>query len=125
MTNVTINDIFYALLTVAVPVALRYVAQLISARVADSHYAEAVNAVLAAVEYVNQTFVDSLKASGSFDTEAQLAAFERAKEAALLSLSAGAQEWLEGAVLDVDAWLSIQIESAVKGLKSAKEASAA
>jgi len=119
MDNLTINDVFYALLTVAVPVALRYIIQLISAKVAGSHYAEAVDAVLAAVEYVNQTFVDSLKASGSFDTDAKLDAFEKAKNAALLSLSAGTQKWLEKNYADLDAWLAVQIESAVKGAKAA------
>ena len=118
MNNVTINDIFYVLLTVALPITLRYVFQLISAKVADSKYSQTVNAILAAVEYVNQTFVDSLKASGSFDEEAQRKAFEMAKEAALASLSAGTYKWLERSFVDLDAWLTVQIESAVKAVKT-------
>ena len=117
--KVTINDVFYVLLTVALPITLRYVFQLISAKVADSRYSEVVNAILAAVEYVNQTFVDSLKESGSFDAEAQQTAFKMAKDAALTSLSAGTYKWLEKSYVDLDAWLTVQIESAVKAVKVA------
>ena len=119
MNDVTMNDIFYVLLTVALPITLRYVFQLISAKVADSKCSEGVDAVLAAVEFVNQTFVDSLKASGAFDAEAQRRAFEMAKDAALASLSAGTYKWLEKSFIDLDAWLTVQIESAVKAVKVA------
>lgn len=116
--NVTINEVFYALLTVALPITLRYVFQLISAKVADSRHGEVVKAVLTAVEYVNQTFVDSLKESGSFDATAQEQALEKAKDAVITSLSAGTYKWLEKSFYDLDTWLTVQIESAVKAVKA-------
>lgn len=122
MTEVNMRDIFYVLLTVVSPVVLRCIAQLVSAKVESTRYADAVCAVWAAVEYVNQTFVDSLKAAGKFDEEAKMAAFVLAKDAALLSLSASAQKWLARGFADVDEWFTIQIESAVKGAKEAKRA---
>ena len=111
------NDVLYVLLTVAVPVLFKYIHQLVSTLVEGSKYEEAVDTVLAAVDYVNQTFVDSLKQSGNFDRSAQLEAIERAKDAALFSLSASTTKWLEKTYIDLDGWLTIQIESAVRSQK--------
>lgn len=118
MDNVTINDILYMLLTVAVPLLLRYVYQLVTAKVADTKYSRAVDAVYSAVEYVNQTFVDTLKASGSFDKESAVLAFEKARDAALETMETSTRKWLEKSFDDLDGWLAVQIESAVKGVKT-------
>ena len=116
--EITINDILYVLLTAAVPLILRYIYQLVSAKVGDSEYQRAVDAVFSAVEYVNQTFVGSLKESGCFDKEAQRVAFEKAKDAALLAMEASTRRWIEKSFEDIDGWLTVQIESAVKGAKA-------
>ena len=115
----TFDDILYVFLVAMVPLLLHYFHQLVSATVADTRHKEAVDAVFTAVEYVNQTFVDSLKESGNFDTKAQLEAFERAKDAALYALSSATAKWLEKTYTDLDGWLTIQIESAVKTAKGA------
>lgn len=117
MKNITINDVLYTLLTVALPLVLRYVFQLISAKYADSKHSAALNAVFSAVEYVNQTFVDSLKKSGCFDAMAQEAALNQAKNAALEVMDASTKKWLEKTYADLDGWLTVQIESAVKAVK--------
>lgn len=117
--TITINDILYVFLTMAVPMLLRFGYQLVSAKVGDTEYQRAVDAVFSSVEYVNQTFVQSLKESGSFDKEAQEVAFEKAKEAALLTMEASTRKWLEKSFADLDGWLTVQIESAVKGAKAA------
>ena len=119
MTNVTINDIFYVLLTAAVPLVLRYVHQLVSAKTAGRNHAAAVEAVFSAVEYVNQTFVDSLKASGSFNKPAQEQALVMAKGAALDLMEEAVYKWAEEAFEDLDGWLTMQIEGAVKAVKAA------
>ena len=117
MGNITINDILYVLLTAAVPLVLRYLYQLVSAKVSDTEAKRAVDAVYAAVEYVNQRFVDSLKKSGSFDKEAQQHAFEQAKDAAMLIMEDSTRRWLEKSIKDLDGWMTVQIESAVKAVK--------
>ena len=117
MDNITINDILYVVLTAAVPLILRYIYQFVSAKVADTKYASAVDAVFNAVEYVNQTFVDSLKQSGNFDENAKTAAFLKAKEATLEIMDSGTKKWLEKTHKDLDEWLTVQIESAVKAVK--------
>lgn len=118
--EVTINDILYIFITALLIPVLRFVGQLIMAKVADSRYAAALNDVFSAVEYVNQTFVDALKAKGCFDEEAQIYAFDKAKEAALNLMSAGTRKWLEKSVTDLDSWLTVQIEAAVKTAKPVK-----
>ena len=114
---VTINDILYVVLTVVVPLLLRFGWQFVSAKIADSKYAAAINDVYSAVDFVNQTFVDALKQEGDFDNEAKMYAFTKAKDAALSIMAASTRKWLEKSVTDLDTWLEVQIEAAVKGAK--------
>lgn len=120
MGTVTLNDIFYVVLTAAVPLALRYLWQYCAAKYADSKYADAINAVFSAVEYVNQTFVDTLKCEGNFDENAKVKAFCNAKDAALEIMSKSTLAWLGKTHTDVDQWLTVQIEVAVKSAKAVK-----
>lgn len=115
--TITINEIFYAIITVVLPLALKLAYQYVSLKVANTEYANAIDAVYSAVDFVNQTFVDSLKQAGNFDKESQEQAFMKAKEAALYTMEASARKWLEKSVVDIDEWLTVQIESAVKGAK--------
>ena len=114
MENITINDILYMVLTVAVPLLLRYAFQYFSAKYADSKYAAAMDCVFSAVEYVNQTFVDTLKQHGNFDELAQMEAMTKAKMAFLDVVDASTRKWLEKTFVDIDSWLDVQIEAAVK-----------
>ncbi len=112
-----IKDILYIVLTVLTPMALKLLWQVVSAKVADTRYSEAVNCVFSAVDYTNQVFVDSLKQSGSFDAEAQAAAMKKAKDTALELMEAGTVAWLNNTFDCVDSWLEVQIEAAVKEAK--------
>lgn len=120
--EVSINDIMYAVITVVLPLVLPYIFNLISAKVADWRHAAVLNDIFSAVEYVNQTFVDSLKDKGCFDEEAQAYAFTMAKDAALNLMTASTRKWLKRSVADLDNWLDVQIEAAVRTAKPAKEA---
>lgn len=71
-------------------------------------------AVNDAVTATNQTFVDSLKESGSFDEDAQREAFERTKTAVLNVLGESGQLVLEQAVGDLNVLLDAKIEATVK-----------
>lgn len=122
MMEVTINDILYAVITVVVPLVLPFIFDLIRAKVADWRYSAALNDVFAAVEYVNQTFVDALKEKGCFDKEAQEYALKTAKDTALGLMATGTRKWLEKSVTDLDAWMNVQIEAAVKSAKPVKGA---
>ncbi len=120
--NVTIQDVLYVFITVMSPLLLRFVWQFVSAKIADSRYAAVLNSIYCAVEYVNQTFVDALKASGSFDKQAQAHALEKAKDAALNLLTESTYNWLEKSVVNLDEWMTVQIEAAVRSAKPVKEA---
>ena len=61
----------------------------------------------------NQTYVEALKAQGSFDAEAQKKAFQLTYEAVMAILTDDAQEYLAEAVKDLRAYITAQIEANV------------
>jgi hypothetical protein len=61
----------------------------------------------------NQTYVESLKAQGKFDAEAQKEAFKRTSEAVMSILSQDAVEYLSTAVGDLDTFINKKIEAEV------------
>lgn len=61
----------------------------------------------------NQTYVDSLKAEGKFDAEAQKIAFEKTLNAVLAILSEDAKQYLTQIFGDLNIFLSNLIESQV------------
>ncbi len=82
----------------------------------------AIGIVDGAVKATYQTYVQALKESGSFDREAQLAALEKAKYAALAQLSEDAKAYIRELYGDVDKWLETRIESRLYELKNAPAA---
>lgn len=81
---------------------------------------EANEAVLQAVDTMFQTYVYSLKEKGEFTKEAQVEAFNKAKNLALELLSSEAKEILMQVYGDFDLWLSTKIEQLVKKDKENK-----
>lgn len=65
----------------------------------------------------NQTYVDSLKKSGSFDEAAQKEAFNRTMNAIMTILSDDAKEYITEATGDLDTYLTQLIESEVNKRK--------
>lgn len=61
----------------------------------------------------NQTYVNSLKESGSFDETAQKVAFNKTFDAVMTILSTDAREYLNAAVGDLNAYISEKIEAQV------------
>lgn len=62
----------------------------------------------------NQTYVDSLKQEGKFDSEAQKAAFNKTLDAVLAILTDDAKEYLTQIFGDLNVYLTNLIESQVK-----------
>lgn len=62
----------------------------------------------------NQTYVDSLKASGTFDIDAQKKAFEDTCNNVLTILSDDAKEYLSVALGDLQAYIANRVEAEVK-----------
>ena len=62
----------------------------------------------------NQTYVDSLKASGTFDIDAQKKDFEDTCNNVLAILSDDAKEYLSAALGDLQAYIANRVEAEVK-----------
>ncbi|MDS1030727.1 hypothetical protein RDV78_09705 [Bacillota bacterium LX-D] len=72
-----------------------------------------------AVTSTTQTYVDTLKKNNQFDANAQIQAFDMAKEKAIGLLSQEIKGVLAEVYGDVDSWLDMQIEQQVRKLKVA------
>ena len=73
--------------------------------------------ICACVDETNQTYVDALKASGSFDVEAQKQAFMMCKDAVMKILSNEAKDYLASIYGDLDKFIESMIEAQVKQAK--------
>lgn len=66
----------------------------------------------------NQTYVDSLKAEGKFDLEAQKIAFQKTYNAVMAILSDDAKQYLISAIGDLDKFVTDKIEAQVVAVKA-------
>lgn len=73
--------------------------------------------VVDCVQATNQTYVETLKAEGSFDAEAQKVAFNKTLESVLNILSDDAKEYLTEIFGDLNTYLTNLIESKVNTSK--------
>ena len=76
------------------------------------------SAITQAVAYVNQTYVDSLKAAGKFDKEAQVAAFNKAVTAAEQMLTTDVKDAIIEIYGDLSKYLETKIEETCRNLKT-------
>lgn len=76
------------------------------------------SAITQAVAYVNQTYVDSLKAAGKFDKEAQVAAFNKAVTAAEQMLTTDVKDAIIEIYGDLSKYLETKIEETCRALKT-------
>lgn len=97
---------------------LRKKTQEITANIKDSTVRKYVDlasdAVTKAVQTTFQTYVDTLKAQGKFDKEAQLTALQKAKDTATALITDEAKRVIAEAYGDFDKWLASTIETLVR-----------
>lgn len=74
--------------------------------------------ITAAVAEVSQIFVDELKKTGSFDEAAKKEAYEMALSRVRAQLTEAAAGLIKATYGDLDAWLKMQIEKAVRETKT-------
>lgn len=127
-----INSILYTFLSAVAPVIAYYIVNLLKAKILESTIIEeaikneaisniikdALSDVTDAVLHVNQTYVDSLKASGSFTEESQKEAFHKAYTEAVRLISSNTKEIIENVYGSFDEWLKSKIESSIKKVKN-------
>lgn len=78
----------------------------------------ALDAVTTAVSYTSQTYVDTLKRSGTFTTENQREAFQKAYDTAVQIMTQEAADYIEQVYGGISDWLTAQIEAQVRKQKS-------
>jgi hypothetical protein len=84
---------------------------------AQKYISMASETIMACVLATNQTYVESLKAQGKFDKEAQEVAFNKTLEAVLLLMNDEVKDYITEVFGDLNAYLTTQIEAAVNGTK--------
>ena len=118
--SVVVTSIILPLITYA---GTRLIAYL-NSKIKDENYkillTTATDIVVNAVRSVFQTYVESLKASGTFDADAQLIALNKAKDIALEQMTDEVKQFISKNYGSVDAWLTTTIESTINLIKNKK-----
>lgn len=125
----TVLDLLVALLIILVPVLSNKLTQFLNIKIAlakndaqtenEKRLLESIEKTVGTVvKYVNQTFVDTLKAKGEFTPEEQEAAFQKALKKTEKMLSEEAKEFIMANYGDITEWLTTVIEAAVKTNKA-------
>ena len=78
----------------------------------------ALSSIQTAVKSTYQTYVESIKGTEDWTTDAQQAALDAALETAKASLSSDVQEYIKTTYGDVDTWIKTQIEATLYDLKN-------
>ena len=125
MNDILINVISAVVTTVLLPLItwagtklIQYIGTKVKNEKAAALLTTATTIVLNAVRSVFQTYVESLKASGSFNAEAQKTALSKAKDIALSQLGDDLKEYISSTYGNLDGWLTNQIESTINLLKN-------
>lgn len=116
--SVVVTSIILPLITYAGARLITYLNSKIKDTNARILLTTATDIVINAVRSVFQTYVDSLKASGSFDAHAQSVALTKAKDIALEQMSTEVKDFISKNYGSVDAWLTTTIESTINLIKN-------
>ena len=122
-----LTQLLFAVLTICAPLATAYVrkaAAAINASTAEKRICcEITDAVADAVAAMNQTYVNDLKKTGSFDKAAQAKALNGAISAAIKSLSSDALDYIKRiSGGDTVGYLTTRIQAQIDHNKTAKAA---
>lgn len=113
----TINTLLGLIVTVAIPYLFNMIRVKMKADLQLKYLEKVENLVATAVTEVQQTYVSEMRKAGSFDKEAQIKAFNMAKEAVLSMMNEKTKEIVTEAVGDFEAYIKGKIEAAVYDTK--------
>ena len=115
--NEVLMYIINSLLKIAITILIPYGFSLLKAKLTNdiqTKYVEkAEQLIVEAVQQVQQTYVDNLKAEDLFDANAQRTAFEMVKETVLNTMSTRMKEIVIDAVGDFEEFMRNKIEATV------------
>lgn len=124
MNEILLNILSVVVSAVVLPlisIGGTYLIKWINSKIKNQEYAkllsDATNIVLNAVRSVSQTYVDSLKSSGSFDKQAQEVALNKAKEIAMAQMGSDLKNFIEENFGSIESWLTNQIEASINLIK--------
>lgn len=131
--NEFLSTLLQAVLIAAIPVISAFIgkgvkvfANHLSAQtdneLAKKYLKEAADAIEEAVAFTNQTYVDTLKKSGTFTEENQEEARKKSLDKAIALLTADARKFLEEAYGDLNSYLLNRIEPEVRRQKNGEPA---
>ena len=122
--SVIISELFTVVLIPLLGIITKYFIQFVNTKAEeikqkkdDATYQKYItmlnNTIVNAVTATNQTYVDTLKAQGKFDIEAQKEAFNMSYKAVIEILGIEAQNYLSNAIGDLNAYIMNAIERQV------------
>ena len=115
--SVVVTSIILPLITYAGARLITYLNSKIKDTNARILLTTATDIVINAVRSVFQTYVDSLKASGSFDAHAQTVALTKARDIALAQMSDDVKNYIVNNYGDLNNWITTQIEATINLIK--------
>lgn len=122
LTPEVVSILITAVIIPALIKGLNLVAQALENKIKNDNYNKYITAgekaIETAVTAVGQTYVDSLKKSGSFDKAAQAEAFEQARQKTISILGTDAKQALTTIYGDLDTYISSRLEYYVKQNKA-------
>lgn len=125
MNEILINVISCVVTGVIIPLSsllgvklVKWINTKISNDTLSNNLSKATEIVVNSIKCIFQTYVDSLKKTNSFDKEAQVTAFNKAKEIAFNQMSDDLIQYISKTFGDIDTWLTTKIEAEINSLKS-------
>ena len=113
-----VTVIILPLITLLGSKLIKWISKKINDENVEKNLIKATNIILNAVKYVLQTYVDNLKKEGKFTKDAQLIAFNKAKEIVLSQFNEEIKSYIKDNFGDIDSWIDVQIEASINNLKN-------
>ena len=113
-----VTVIILTLITLIDSKLIKWISKKIDDENVEKNLIKATNIILDAVKYVLQTYVDNLKKEGKFIKDAQLIAFNKAKEIVLSQFNEEIKSYIKDNFGDIDSWIDVQIEASINNLKN-------
>ena len=113
-----VTVIILPLITLLGSKLIKWISKKIDDENVEKNLIKATNIILNTVKYVLQTYVDNLKKEGKFTKDAQLIAFNKAKEIVLSQFNEEIKSYIKDNFGDIDSWVDVQIEASVNNLKN-------
>lgn len=111
--TITANDVMYVVLTVVIPFLSAVAIQYLRTRTNGTLYEAAMDAVIDAVNTVQQTYVESLKQAGKFDAAAQEEARKKAIDIAMATMSDACVKYLNKICGSAEDFIRDKLEACV------------